>query len=135
MHPTCLQAQHADEAAIELRACDIGICEDARAACASHWDAVSSSAFTGFMHASGVLQDALLGNQTIAGIRAVFAAKVSGAQTLMGALGEWPLGFTTLFSSVAGLLGSAGQATTQPQMLSWIPWLQSPPCRYDCCRR
>lgn len=92
-----------------MRACDIGISEDAMAACASHWDEGSSSSPTGFMHASGVLQDALLGNQTILGIKAVFAAKVSGAQTLMAALGQWPLGFRTLFSSVAGLLGSAGQ--------------------------
>ena len=92
-----------------MRACDIGFSEDARAACASHWDAASSSTFSGFMHASGVLQDALLGNQTVAGIKAVFAAKVSGAQNLLRALGPLNLAFTTLFSSVAGLLGSAGQ--------------------------
>ena len=107
--PACPQAQHANETAIEMRACDIGFSEDAWAACASQLDAASTSFPTGFMHASGVLQDALLGNQTISGIKAVFAAKVSGAQTLMAALGQCPLGFATLFSSVAGLLGSAGQ--------------------------
>ncbi|KAK9864442.1 hypothetical protein WJX84_011442, partial [Apatococcus fuscideae] len=102
-----IKAQHANGAAVELTACDIGFNEDARAACASH--AAMTPSPTGFMHASGVLQDALLGNQTLSGIRAVFASKVSGARTLMGALAHRPLGLTTLFSSVAGLLGSAGQ--------------------------
>ena len=90
-----------------MRACDIGHSGDVQAACASH--AAMTSSPTGFLHASGVLQDALLGNQTLSGIRTVLAAKASGAQTLMHALQRLPLGFTTLFSSVAGLLGSAGQ--------------------------
>ena len=101
----------AGTSAAEMRACDIGFHEDADAACLSSQGLAMdpAPAPTGFMHASGVLQDALLGNQTLSGIRAVLAAKMSGAETLMAALTCKPLGFTALFSSVAGLLGSAGQ--------------------------
>ncbi len=105
----CLQALQACEAVADLTACDIGFSEDAAAACRGAAAAGMTPSPTGLMHASGVLQDALISNQTLSGLRAVLAPKVSGGQTLTGALGQQPLGFAALFSSVAGLLGSAGQ--------------------------
>jgi 3-oxoacyl-(acyl-carrier-protein) synthase/acyl carrier protein len=63
----------------------------------------------GVFHSGGVLADATLGNQTLAGLRRVSAPKevaVSAALRL-GAL--LPLAQQVLFSSVAALLGSPGQ--------------------------
>ena len=94
-----------------MTACDIGFLEDAAAACMGSSEADMTPSPTGLMHASGLVRDALISNQNLTGIRAVLGPKVSGAQTLTGVLGQKPLGFTTLFSSVAGLLGSAGQGS------------------------
>ena len=102
------QDLQASQAAVEMSACDIGFSEDAAAACMGSLAGMTSSP-SGLMHAGGVLQDALISNQTLSSIRAVLGPKVSGAQALTSALGHQALGFTTLFSSVAGLLGSAGQ--------------------------
>ena len=60
-------------------------------------------------HSGGVLVDATLANQAPAGIRAVFAAKVSAAIRWRGALQVQPAAAEVLFSSVAALLGSGGQ--------------------------
>lgn len=88
--------------------------------------------------AGGVLQDALLGKQSAAGLRAALAPKLSGGAN---ALRTQPLRQTLLFSSVASLLGNAGQtnyaaanaaldAAAQLQLqqgtaavsLQWGPW-------------
>lgn len=57
-----------------------------------------------------VPQDGALRNQTPGAMRAVWAPKVSAARALL--VGGWgsPAGAAVLFSSVAGSLGSAGQA-------------------------
>ena len=62
------------------------------------------------IHAGGVLADAMLGNQTPSHIHAATAGKLTGAQLLRRATSEHPTAHTLLFSSVAALLGSAGQA-------------------------
>ena len=62
------------------------------------------------LHASGVLADATLSNQTLAGIRAVFAAKVLPVAAWRRALAAHPATAVVLFSSVASLLGAPGQA-------------------------
>lgn len=66
----------------------------------------------GVLHAGGVLQDATLQNQTLAGLRAVFAPKAAGAAHLAtsAAARLQPLAAIKLFSSVAAALGSGGQA-------------------------
>lgn len=61
-------------------------------------------------HSGGVLADATLAKQAPAGIRSVFAAKVAAALRWRRALGAQPSAVEVLFSSVAGLLGSGGQA-------------------------
>jgi len=52
----------------------------------------------------------MLSNQTPAHVRAAIAGKLTGAQLLRRASSEHPTAHTLLFSSVAALLGSAGQA-------------------------
>ncbi len=62
------------------------------------------------LHASGVLADATVANQTLAGIRAVFAPKVAPVAAWRRALASHPATAEVLFSSVASLLGAPGQA-------------------------
>ncbi|MPY34602.1 SDR family NAD(P)-dependent oxidoreductase, partial [Streptomyces adustus] len=62
----------------------------------------------GIVHAAGVLDDATLDGLTDARVRAVLAPKVLGTALLTELVPE--AGDMVLFSSVAGLLGSAGQS-------------------------
>ena len=57
-----------------------------------------------------MLADATVANQTLAGIRAVFAPKVLPVAALQRALLVQPAVAQVLFSSVAALLGAPGQA-------------------------
>lgn len=61
-------------------------------------------------HAGGVLRDASLSKQTLGGLRTVHGPKTSGMRTLHNVVGSQPLQNLTMFSSIAGILGSAGQA-------------------------
>jgi acyl transferase domain-containing protein/acyl-CoA synthetase (AMP-forming)/AMP-acid ligase II/NADPH:quinone reductase-like Zn-dependent oxidoreductase/acyl carrier protein/NADP-dependent 3-hydroxy acid dehydrogenase YdfG len=64
----------------------------------------------GVVHAAGVLDDALLLEQTPARLRPIFAAKAAGAWNLDEATRGETLDFFVSYSSIAGLLGSPGQA-------------------------
>ena len=64
----------------------------------------------GVVHAAGVFRDALAGDVTEAGLRAVWAPKVAGAWRLHEATAGADLDWFVLFSSAAALLGSPGQA-------------------------
>ena len=61
------------------------------------------------MHAGGVLADATLGQQSLSGIRQVFAAKVGAAQQAHACCACDATSAELMFSSVAALLGSPGQ--------------------------
>ncbi|KAL4457258.1 hypothetical protein ABPG75_012123 [Micractinium tetrahymenae] len=64
------------------------------------------------MHSAGVLKDAVLSNQTASNLRASLAAKPVAARWLQRRLAAAsPAGQLVLFSSIAGLLGSGGQAS------------------------
>ena len=65
---------------------------------------------SGILHAGGVLADASLVNQSLAGARAVAGPKLAGACLLQPHMTTAPGAAHVLFSSVAALLGSAGQA-------------------------
>ena len=65
---------------------------------------------TTLLHASGVLQDSMLQGQTPTGLRAALAPKVAGLLAMGSAIGLLPMQHVALFSSVASLLGTAGQA-------------------------
>ena len=63
----------------------------------------------GVFHAAGVLADATLENQDRASVDRIFHAKVLGTAVLAEAVRGQPLTCFVLCSSVASLLGSAGQ--------------------------
>ena len=65
---------------------------------------------TGVWHAAGVLADGVLPKQTPGGLARVYAPKTHGAWALQSACGRTPLRTCAFFSSVAALLGGAGQA-------------------------
>ncbi len=65
----------------------------------------------GVIHAAGVLNDQVLLKVHEGALEEVFRAKVYGAALLHRAFGKQPLDFFVLFSSVASLLGSEGQAS------------------------
>ncbi len=62
------------------------------------------------LHAGGMLADATIPKQSLSTIRQVFAAKVDAARHAHSSTACEPVTSTLLFSSVAALLGSAGQA-------------------------
>jgi acyl carrier protein len=62
------------------------------------------------MHAAGVLDDGLLAQQDAGTLARVMAAKVEGTRHLADATVGQPLDFFVLFSSIAAVLGSPGQA-------------------------
>lgn len=98
----------------------------------------------GIVHAAGTLADGLLTNQSWSQFATVLRPKVLGAWNLQQALGDVPLDWVLLFSSVASLLGSPGQgnyaaanaildclaATWQRQgipttSINWGPWAEA----------
>jgi SAM-dependent methyltransferase/aryl carrier-like protein len=64
----------------------------------------------GIVHAAGVLDDGALAQQTPERFRRVLAPKMLGAWHLHRLTRRLPLDFFVLYSSLASLLGSAGQA-------------------------
>ena len=65
----------------------------------------------GFFHGAGVLDDGLIGGQSLGQLRGVMDPKVLGWQALETALAQQPLEFGVAFSSMASLLGSPGQSS------------------------
>jgi NADPH:quinone reductase-like Zn-dependent oxidoreductase len=63
----------------------------------------------GIVHAAGIVEDAMVPGQTRAGLASVMAPKVAGAWNLHRATAPLELDFFVLYSSMAGVLGSAGQ--------------------------
>ncbi|MBG0569330.1 SDR family NAD(P)-dependent oxidoreductase, partial [Actinoplanes aureus] len=64
----------------------------------------------GVVHAAGMVRDRLLPDKTEPEMRAVTAAKVAGTVLLDRVTATEPLDFFVVFSSLAGVLGNAGQA-------------------------
>ncbi len=64
----------------------------------------------GVVHAAGVVADALIAAQTPASVARAFAPKARGAWNLHERTRELPLDFFVLFSSLASVIGSAGQS-------------------------
>jgi KR domain len=71
------------------------------------WSAATSQ---GVFHASGVLFDATIANQTMPGLRSVFAPKASSLERVQSRVSRRPTSCHVLFSSIASMLGGSGQA-------------------------
>ena len=65
---------------------------------------------TGIINSGGVLADGVLATQSVSTLRAAFAPKLASAVAMSSAAECLPLSQVLLFSSVASLLGGAGQA-------------------------
>ena len=96
-----LQASHA---AICIERCDVAEASDLR-----HLGSATGP-LVGVWHASGVLADALLPKQSAVTLTQVCAPKMNGGWALHLAFSSTPVQSFLLFSSVASLLGGAGQA-------------------------
>ena len=66
-------------------------------------------ALHGILHCAGITRDALLADKPRADFAAVFAAKVDGVQHLDRSSAGLALDFFVLYSSIASVLGNAGQ--------------------------
>ncbi len=82
-------------------------------------------------------QDAVLAKQRPANVREVFAPKLSGVEQLAACSAGAPLEASALFSSVAGLLGSSGQANYAAANAALDAWAggqhaQVRMCYYAC---
>ncbi|MFC0498024.1 SDR family NAD(P)-dependent oxidoreductase [Streptomyces mutabilis] len=73
-------------------------------------EARAAGPLAGVIHSAGVVRDSLLPRKSAEEAAEVLAAKVRGTLLLDEALGEEPLDFFVLFSSLAGTLGNVGQA-------------------------
>lgn len=94
-------------AAVRIAACDIA---DADALAALLATIPPEHPLVGVVHAAGVLRDGIAASLTPDDVRMVFAPKAIGAWQLHRLTAHLDLDFFVLFSSVAGVLGNAGQA-------------------------
>ena len=76
----------------------------------------------GIIHAAGVLDDGVLTEQRWERFENVLKPKAMGAWVLHQLSKDLPLDFFVLYSSVASVLGSAGQSTCRWPMRSWTAW-------------
>jgi len=101
-------------ALVTVAACDGAATSDVAALAATLLDSsnrISLPPLAAVMHAGGVLSDASLPNQSLSAVRRVAAPKAGAFSLLLRRLLlAAPAAQTLLFSSVAALLGSAGQA-------------------------
>ncbi len=103
-----LAALRALGAEIQVVAADVARAEDVEHALA----AVREKApLRGVVHAAGVLEDGILAGLDEATLARVMAPKVQGSWNLSIATWDDPLDFFVSFSSVASLLGTAGQGS------------------------
>lgn len=86
-----------------MQALDISHAEDAE-------HLTSKAQYSAVFHASGVLHDGMIGNQTLSAVRKVFAPKLGAAGRLQAGFSNLPLAQVVLFSSIASLIGAAGQS-------------------------
>eukprot|EP00656_Telonema_subtile_P003376 TRINITY_DN11543_c0_g1_i3.p1 TRINITY_DN11543_c0_g1~~TRINITY_DN11543_c0_g1_i3.p1 ORF type:complete len:2117 (+),score=442.26 TRINITY_DN11543_c0_g1_i3:173-6523(+) len=87
----------------QVALCDVGQERDTQASCGM----VEAS---GLLHSAGVLSDAVLQNQTQAGLQRVWTPKAHAGWNLHNASTEDEQRQFLVFSSIGALLGSAGQA-------------------------
>jgi len=119
--PEWVQALNRQRDCIKLYCCDVTVQADV----AGVLEQVSN--VRGVIHAAGIVQDALLREQSPTSLQAVYAPKVTGVRHLLDALPTETLDFVWLFSSVVGLLGAVGQANyaqANAELDSYAHWLR-----------
>ncbi|WP_157762853.1 type I polyketide synthase, partial [Nocardia yamanashiensis] len=94
-------------ARVRVASCDVA---DRAAVSRLVSEIVSSGALTGVVHAAGVLDDGVLESLDAVRLRNVLEPKVDGGWNLHVATAELDLSLFVVFSSIAGVLGTAGQA-------------------------
>jgi myxalamid-type polyketide synthase MxaE and MxaD len=105
---SALAVLRGEGAEVEVRQADVG---DAAQLGAVFEDLSKSfPQLAGVVHAAGVLEDALVTDLDIDALRRVLHGKACGAWNLHLLTREQPLDLFVLFSSLAGIVGSAGQA-------------------------
>jgi acyl transferase domain-containing protein/NADPH:quinone reductase-like Zn-dependent oxidoreductase/acyl carrier protein len=92
-----------------IESCDAADASEARRLLSTVWFALSA-AVGGVWHAAGVLADGTIAHQGAGSLRRVYGPKAHGVVTLQHACAMSTLRSCALFSSVAALLGGAGQA-------------------------
>ncbi|BDA51457.1 probable inactive phenolphthiocerol synthesis polyketide s at N-terminal half [Coccomyxa sp. Obi] len=106
---TRILAESQSQASVTMTKCDVALSADAEAVTSAQ-AGLGCPALDCIIHAGGVLKDALLANQSAQSVRQAFAAKAAGAAQLAArSAGLLPVATGVAFSSIAGLLGSAGQ--------------------------
>jgi acyl transferase domain-containing protein/thioesterase domain-containing protein len=104
----CVHTLEASGARVMVARADVA-CEDQVAAALSSIEAMLPPV-GGVVHAAGVADGGVVAHLSEARVRAMMAAKVRGAWNLHEWSREKALDFFVLFASIAGVLGSPGQA-------------------------
>jgi len=95
---------------VRMTRCDVSLSEEASTVLSGDARSGAMDERAALIHAGGVLRDATIPNQTSGSVAAAMAPKASGLFRLAVSSFARASHSTTLFSSVASLLGSAGQA-------------------------
>jgi len=103
-----IRAMEAVGARIRVMQCDVGSADDVRRAVAAI--RAEMPPLRGVIQSAGVLEDRALLLQDWDAFTRVLRPKVDGSWYLHTATAEDPLDFFVMYASIAGLLGSAGQA-------------------------
>jgi pimeloyl-ACP methyl ester carboxylesterase/NAD(P)-dependent dehydrogenase (short-subunit alcohol dehydrogenase family)/acyl carrier protein len=96
-------------ASCTLRRGDVAVRRDVEDAIATFGNTLPELA--GIVHAAGVVHDAMLPSITRGQLSDVLSPKVAGAWNLHEVVGNRPLDFFVMMSSLSSVLGSAGQAS------------------------
>ncbi|WP_020542790.1 SDR family NAD(P)-dependent oxidoreductase [Nonomuraea coxensis] len=97
-------------AGAEVRVLAVDVADEPALAAALDGLRAGGRPISGIVHAAGLLRDGTLGGTDPAALREVLRPKVDGAVNLHRLTTGDPVELFVLFSSAAGLLGSAGQA-------------------------
>eukprot|EP00884_Botryococcus_braunii_P010934 jgi/Botrbrau1/19842/Bobra.0124s0078.1 len=106
-----LARMQSSQGCVSTRRCDAGSLTEVDSLVRDLLQQRNEAPVTHVVHASGTLQDSLLSGQSTASLRTVSAPKVAAWVKVGQALAMLPVMRPVLCSSIAGILGSAGQAS------------------------
>lgn len=112
-----------EEGHITIARCDAAVADETGACIEALRD--RGAPLSGVLHAGGVLLDAMLPKQTLAGMRGALAPKIDAIGRMAGAAGASPVAMYCLFSSTSSVLGPAGQANYSAANLALNMWAET----------